>query len=508
MWSIHFFRKNLNKTFLLVALFGSLNAPLCAQNDLLPAYPNEISYRNGTAYFGGAPFTGLLVEEGSNTRLGEFRIGKRVGLHTTYFRPGVKQEEGSYDSGRRIGVHSFWHPNEQRKVEYTYVNDRIVDGRYTVLDEQGARIRVEVYAGGEKVAEGTYQGDDLFEPTVRYHPGGKVKEREGQLKNGKPHGEWTEWYADGKKKKEETYLDGELHGTVTTNWPTGEKKREEQYEHGRLVRTVYANDVDPTTSIRYAMTPGSHLFMALRGALEDTIFVMVRFSFPTGNVGSSGSAEAFKEHALGALENRMDALEGAATTNYLDRRAGFSIEFSDPRSEAVYDNGRSVNSGSVVTVSTQVPAGYRGKGSIHMKIKDQRSSIVHFDGMLSATSAILPDKGTAMATAPRQIRQEIINKAYAALRIKVALTTVVEMDRRGNAKRVEIDCGAELALAKGFQFNIYRENDVLEERSIGIVEVIEVGPGTSVCKVIEGESGITQQLNSGAQLIAVSVYKL
>jgi len=486
-------------------LFGVLADSSFAQGDLLPAYPNEIRFNNGMAYFSGAPFTGILVEEGTNTRLGEYRSGKRVGLHTTYHSPGVKKEEGQYDNGLRMGPHWYWHPNGQRKVEYTYFNDRVADGRYTVLDAEGRRTVVEIYSNGKKVGEATYRGDDLYEPVTRHYSDG-TKKAEGHLKNSKPDGTWTAWYADGKKEKEENYVDGTLHGTVMSYWPTGEKKREEVYEHGLLVGSPYINDVDPLFSVGHAIRSGSALFMALHGEFQDTAFVMVDLSLPSGR--SMANGPIFRAQALGALETRMVRLEGMRSIPYLSRRAGYSIEFSEPRSEAVYDNGHTVTTGKLGTIETQMPAGYRGKASIRMKITDLTHSKTLFNKVLSGTSRIHPEKSKALEIAPALIRSDVIDVSYSAFRIKAQVVRVTEFDRRGNAKRVEIDRGSELNLAKGFVFNVRLQGDTIVERTIARLEVVETSNGSAICKIAEGEGTITQQLNSGGQLIAISAYKL
>lgn len=504
MWINLLYQARNTKGIIAVLLLGQLAISSHAQGDLLPAYPNEIHYNRGSAYFGNAPFTGILVEEGTNTRLGEYRSGKRVGLHTAYHSPGVKKEEGHYDNGLRTGSHWQWYQNGQRKVEYTYFNDRIVDGRYTVLDAEGQRTVVEIYANGQKVGEATYKGDVLYEPVVRYNPQGS-KQVEGLLKNSEPEGTWTEWYADGKKAKEEEYVNGVLHGTVTTYWPAGEKKRVERFVNDRSVEVIYNNNVDPTTSVGHAMRSGGTLFMAVYGALADTLFVVVDMVQPSGS-GSSVSQD-FREQAFGAVENRMIRLEGSRSNPYLDRRIGYRIEFSEPRCETQYDNGHKVTTGKLGTIETQVPAGYRGKASLRMKVMDLAYNTTLYNGALSATSGIYPERSAALSSAPSLIRSEVINIAYAAFRIKANVASIGDRDRQGFAKRISLDRGSELSMAKGFAFNIHLKDDKVGP-PIGTVQVMESSEGSSSCKVTSGEERITQLLDAGTPLIAISAYKL
>jgi antitoxin component YwqK of YwqJK toxin-antitoxin module len=491
----------------LALILGWLLLPMGshAQEDLLPAYTNEIRYANGLAYFGGTPFTGILVDTESKERLGEYRQGKKTGVHTSYHRPGVKKEEGNYADGEKMGSHMSWHPNGQRKAEYAYFNGAVVDGRYTLLDTEGNRTVVEIYEGGRKVGQAVYQGDDLIEPVTRYYPGGSMKQIEGSLKNSKPHGLWTEWYADGAKEKEEHYVDGALHGRVTTYWPTGERKREQVYEGGSVVSTTYVNNIDPATCVRHMMRPGAYLFMALKGDVADTTLIMVQFNFTGGQDRSLDSREGLRSNAIGALSKRMIPLEGADSKNYDMHPLGYSIEFSDPRTDAIYDDGRSVISGKLGTIETQVPAGYRGRASLGMKITDLRSNKVLFNGMVSGTSGIHSEKSAALAVAPALVREEIISRSYIAWRIKAQVARVVESNRLGIAKQVELDCGVDLSLAKRFQFNVYKKGAPLGAR-LGIVEVARTEGNTSICTITEGAEIITQHLNAGEQLTAVSAY--
>jgi len=69
------------------------------QKDLLPAYPREITYSGDIAYFNGSPFTGVLVDEKTNKRLGEYKNGYRNGLFREYYLNGKKKSEGKYTNG-------------------------------------------------------------------------------------------------------------------------------------------------------------------------------------------------------------------------------------------------------------------------------------------------------------------------------------------------------------------------------------------------------------------------
>ena len=57
----------------------------------------------------------------------------------------------------------------------------------------------------------------------------------GQVRDGKPHGLWTEWYPNGQKRGEGTIKFAELDGLFTVWDENGQKQSEETYKDGELV---------------------------------------------------------------------------------------------------------------------------------------------------------------------------------------------------------------------------------------------------------------------------------
>ena len=95
--------------------------PCFAQQDLLPAFTNEISYSGDIVYFDGLPFTGLLVDEKTNKKMGEYRNGYRNGMFTEYYANGQKKTEGKFINGVKDGIHTEWFENKQLKSSYMYI---------------------------------------------------------------------------------------------------------------------------------------------------------------------------------------------------------------------------------------------------------------------------------------------------------------------------------------------------------------------------------------------------
>jgi len=69
-------------TFIVTILIA---IPCFSQQNLLPAFTNEISYRGGKAYFNGIPFTGVLIDEKTSDKLGKFNKGYKNGVFTILF---------------------------------------------------------------------------------------------------------------------------------------------------------------------------------------------------------------------------------------------------------------------------------------------------------------------------------------------------------------------------------------------------------------------------------------
>ena len=68
--------------------------------------------------------------------------------------------------------------------------------------------------------------------TVGLTSEGKVS-FEGEMKNGKPHGEWTTFFPDGRPRWKGNKNEGVSHGPFTMWYQDGRKKMEGNYENGK-----------------------------------------------------------------------------------------------------------------------------------------------------------------------------------------------------------------------------------------------------------------------------------
>jgi len=222
------------KPFILIIISVLFITPCFAQQDLLPAYPKEITYRGDIAYFNGSPFTGLLVEEKTNKRLGEYKNGYKNGMFPEYYANGTKKSEYKYANGQRDGICAEWFENKQQKSSYNYTRGNIADGKYITYLENGQIEKEETYKDGQKIIFSKYENgklSELLELSVELYPT-EQKKSEGYLKNGKKEGLWTFWYGiGGQKKSKGYYKDGNQDGQWVFWFPDGRVEYEGNYKN-------------------------------------------------------------------------------------------------------------------------------------------------------------------------------------------------------------------------------------------------------------------------------------
>ena len=93
------------------------------------------------------------------------------------------------------------------------------------------------------------------------------------FKNGKKDGLFTEWYKNGKKKKEVTYKNGELGGLWTQWYENGQKQVEKIYRNGIRwgIETIYfQNDVVKYKGVVYREKGNENYYITSTGYDENT----------------------------------------------------------------------------------------------------------------------------------------------------------------------------------------------------------------------------------------------
>ena len=154
-----------------------------------------------------------------------YKMGKKEGMQTCFYKSGNKKSECKYLNGLRDGICNEWYDNKQQKSSYAFIYGNLADGHYFTYLENGQKEKEELYSGGLKISEKVYKNDTLYESLelkAEYDPV-KKENSKGFLKNNKKDGLWTYWY-DGAKKKKEGYYKNGIETGKWTFW----------YEDGRI----------------------------------------------------------------------------------------------------------------------------------------------------------------------------------------------------------------------------------------------------------------------------------
>jgi antitoxin component YwqK of YwqJK toxin-antitoxin module len=166
---------------------------------------------------------GILMYECSK------KDGLRHGQSVDYDEKGQKDEEGWWLNGKKHGRFLTW-KNGKPACEEQYVN-----GELQGIDFSKVDYTVPPYKGPKRDFTKGPNGEEVREKEERY-PDGTIKRRFHFYVNssGKEveHGLSTEWYPNGKKKKEVTDWDGVAHGILVEWYDNGQKTREAETAKG------------------------------------------------------------------------------------------------------------------------------------------------------------------------------------------------------------------------------------------------------------------------------------
>ena len=246
-----------------------LAIPCFSQQDLLPAFSNEIRYQDERAYYNGSPFTGLLlVDENSKKKMGEFRNGYKFGLFTDFYADGIKKSEGRFVNGIKEEVHIEWYRNGNKKSEGYYSQD-IIDGPFEEYYQTGNKKSqgtfakgikngyfTEYYENGNKQVEGEFVSGQKNGLHASYF-NNLIKENEIEYLLDKRNGSYKEWYENAKMKLQAEYISDQLNGIFIEYFENGNIKYkyqnkddkkdgvyEERSETGKLIKEIpYSNDI-------------------------------------------------------------------------------------------------------------------------------------------------------------------------------------------------------------------------------------------------------------------------
>jgi antitoxin component YwqK of YwqJK toxin-antitoxin module len=249
-----FYIKSVSKSHHIVLLYFLLYTCLGYSQDLFPAYPKEITYKDGVVYLNGNRFTGLLVQKKTNKSIGEFQNGFRVGYFLDYFDNGNKKYEGTFDYEIVQGVYKEWHANGNLKfvIEYT---DGKYNGSYNEYNENGIKryegnyvnglregIHTSYYTNGQNNLVISWSRDKILGEYIMYFENGHK-----QIEYTKDllgiNGQYSEWFDNGNLKVLYEYENDKIvDGKYTVHAISGDKEKIEWYRGGVKVKESLYKD--------------------------------------------------------------------------------------------------------------------------------------------------------------------------------------------------------------------------------------------------------------------------
>ncbi len=520
------------KTLLTIIVALVFIVPSLAQEELLPAYPKEISYRSGIAFFNGSPFTGLLVDEKLNKPMGEFRNGYRNGTFTEYYIDGKKKIEANYITGIKDGVETEWYENGQKsrevkiikglpngvlrewhsngglKTEISFSNGKIVDGEYMILDEKGLVIESKLYKN-KLLVEKKYSNRKY----EQFHESGDLKYECYLNEYGNQDGAFTEWWPIGSKKSEGMKNNGILNGKLTT-WDENSFKTSEQYykngkkdstsvfwqKNGVTITKYFKDDLlireeiaNPANLIsNNSLKKNEYLFYYLEETRKEKIFVKVKII--DNAIESDIMKRQMVSNLLSSIHERLVMVRDKSPYN--DEYISFIVELFELKyfAEGKYDRDANKTM-------------YTGNSSYRIRLYNDQNKIVNEDKFNSNNKKSLfvssfGEKDRALKQGVKKVDCESYMYKYFPIKSEIIEITSSKGDK---AKMVKIIAGEELGVKKGIDFNIFSK---ISSKSpvVGELKVTEVYPTYSLCRVTSGEEAVLSNFNSSNKLIIVSKF--
>lgn len=460
---------------------------------------NEFSYKSGK-YAGNQR---MWYENGKRKYTGDFLNGNKEGLQIEYYENDSIHFRSYYSNGKLNGDVMAYFSNGQLQYAYKYSNGIIKsDIPFILYLENGQKDRIQIFRDGKLAEEKMYKDGQLYEPTVEYFPGNKVKKAEGTLKNSKRDGKWTEWWENGNIKAEYNYVDNELEGTVIEYYSNGEINKESIYNRGTLQQVIFENKVDPSTTIQSKMKPGCYLLLALSGVNRDTSTIMLYFTSKNGNLNSG-----FKNNILKALDLRFDFVRKDDFIYYHKKQLQYSITISEPAFSTFYDDGVSSTTFAMTLLDVKVSPGYRGVSEFNYVVKDEISGNILLNIINGPmTSVIYPSQSEALQHATEFYSKGIEENFNKLFLVKADIMKAVVRNNKGLVKTLLINKGSLVGLHDKYVFQVFSEDNL--SRPVGIVEISDLQANTSTCKVLEGEETIGMLLDKSTKLYAIQIKNL
>lgn len=171
-------------------------------------------------------------EQGTVIYVGQFKDDKPYGMFTYYDTEGRKMTEMDFRNGGPVSYAKMYYINGYIQAEGKYLNQQ-KDSVWKFYTD---------YQNGELLSEETYVKGKKEGKSVVYHPGTKQVASVTIFKNGVEEGPYVEYFIDGTKKEEATYVAGNLEGKAVWYFPDGRINIVGSYQHAvKHGKWVYYN---------------------------------------------------------------------------------------------------------------------------------------------------------------------------------------------------------------------------------------------------------------------------
>jgi uncharacterized protein len=154
------------------------------------------------------------------------------GETTETWMNGNPKEKCSYHLGMVTGPYASWYSNSSKESERNYRNDTLTGKYYSY------------YSNNQKSAEYEYDANgELVGKVIYYDRAGNITAREGEYSDGKLKGTRTEYYTDGKVKRELTYQDGQIKAVVCFDGKGNQLYKAENADSSIYIKSFYSDGI-------------------------------------------------------------------------------------------------------------------------------------------------------------------------------------------------------------------------------------------------------------------------
>lgn len=148
-------------------------------------------------------------DQGMVIYVGQFKDDKPYGQFTYFDTEGRKMTQMNFLNGGAVAYAKMYYIDGKLQAEGKYVSQQ-KDSLWRFYNVDGLFLSEENWVKGKKEGK-----------SVVYHPGTKQAASITIFKNGLEEGPYVEYYLDGQKKMEATYVSGNMEGTATWYYADG-----------------------------------------------------------------------------------------------------------------------------------------------------------------------------------------------------------------------------------------------------------------------------------------------